>query len=95
VSAQIAYSSKSTRWTFPKEYHSHSFTSSDGVTVDLIIIDTVHLSGQYNDEIKPIYSLPLLDRSAATTQWDWLEQQLKSSTAQYLLVGGHYPVSIQ
>jgi hypothetical protein len=61
--------------------------------VDLIIIDTVHLSGQYNDEIKPIYKLPLLDRSAATIQWDWLEQQLKTSTAQYLLVGGHYPVS--
>jgi len=92
VSAQIAYSSKSTRWTFPKEYHSHSFTSSDGVTVDLIIIDTVHMSGQYNDEIKPIYKLPLLERSVATTQWDWLEQQLKTSTAQYLLVGGHYPV---
>ena len=29
---------------------------------------------------------------AAQKQWDWLESTLKESTADYLLVGGHYPV---
>ena len=28
----------------------------------------------------------------ARKQWDWLESTLKESTADYLLVGGHYPV---
>ena len=40
VTAQIAYSSHSTRWTFPSEFYTQSFTSSDGVTLDLIMIDT-------------------------------------------------------
>ena len=26
------------------------------------------------------------------SQWDWLEDTLRSSTADYLMVGGHYPV---
>ena len=26
------------------------------------------------------------------SQWDWLEDTLRSSTAHYLIVGGHYPV---
>jgi len=25
-------------------------------------------------------------------QWDWIEETLRSSTAHYLIVGGHYPV---
>ena len=28
----------------------------------------------------------------AEAQWDWLEATLRSSTAHYLIVGGHYPV---
>lgn len=28
----------------------------------------------------------------ARRQWKWLENTLKSSTADYLLVGGHFPV---
>lgn len=28
----------------------------------------------------------------AEAQWDWLEATLRSSTAHYLVVGGHYPV---
>ena len=34
-----------------------------------------------------------MPRSFGETQWDWLEAQLKASTADYLIVGGHYPVS--
>ena len=28
----------------------------------------------------------------AETQWAWLEETLRSSTAHYLIVGGHFPV---
>lgn len=26
-------------------------------------------------------------------EWDWIEEQLRTSTAQYVIVIGHYPVS--
>jgi DNA repair exonuclease SbcCD nuclease subunit len=39
VSAQIAYSELSERWTYPSQFHSHSF-ESDGVSVDILMIDT-------------------------------------------------------
>ena len=32
------------------------------------------------------------DEMLAENQWDWLEKQLANSHADYLLVGGHYPV---
>lgn len=46
VSAQVAYSQDNARWHFPSLYHSRSFTSEDGTTVDVILIDTVDLSGK-------------------------------------------------
>jgi hypothetical protein len=46
VSAQVAYSQDNSRWHFPALYHSKSFTSADGATVDVILIDTVDLSGE-------------------------------------------------
>jgi len=96
VTAQVAYSQDNSRWQFPSIYHSHSFTSSDGTTVDVILIDTIDLSGSSAavEETDPEYFKPLPNkpRTAASTQWDWIEQTLKASKAQYILVGGHYPV---
>jgi hypothetical protein len=46
VSAQVAYSQDNSRWHFPSLYHSKSFSSADGATVDVILIDTVDLSGE-------------------------------------------------
>lgn len=95
VSAQIAYSHDSPRWKFPNFYHSHSFTSDDGATIDIVLIDTVQLGGNNNvEEHDPSYfdPLPLQSRAVADDQWTWIEQQLQSSTADYLLVVGHYPV---
>lgn len=36
--------------------------------------------------------LPLLTKAHAEAQWAWLESELKASTADYIMVGGHYPV---
>lgn len=45
MSAQVEYSKDNARWHFPSLYHSKSFVSDDGVTVDVILIDTVDLAG--------------------------------------------------
>ena len=36
--------------------------------------------------------LPLQPYEKDLTQWAWIEQQMKASTSDYLLVAGHYPV---
>jgi hypothetical protein len=37
--------------------------------------------------------LPLMGKEQAADQWSWIESELKSSTADYILVVGHYPVN--
>jgi hypothetical protein len=32
------------------------------------------------------------EKAEASTQWSWIESQMAASKADYLLVGGHYPV---
>jgi hypothetical protein len=95
VSAQIAYTQNSARWQFPATYHAHSFSADDGATVDIVMIDTVTLASHSRLlESQPGYfdPLPTMPRSADAAQWDWIEAQMKASTADYLLVVGHYPV---
>lgn len=43
----------------------------------------------HSDYFKP---LPERTRASSEKAWTWLEDQMKASTAMYLLVGGHYPV---
>merc|ERR1719183_2457375 len=45
VQAQIDYSERSERWNFPSQYYSFSETAPDGATVEIVLIDTVQLSG--------------------------------------------------
>jgi len=99
ITAQIAHSLESPngRWVFPSLYHSHSFSApDDSFTIDLILIDTVDLCGnnEIQEESKAGYfdPLPLKDKSDAREQWKWIEAKMKASTADYLLVGGHFPV---
>lgn len=93
------------RWVFPAPYHSHSFQSSSlgknedesFFSIDLILIDTVELCGMNTKDIDKgqvgyFDPLPLLPKDKSKTQWDWIERQLEASTADYVLVGGHYPV---
>jgi hypothetical protein len=37
--------------------------------------------------------LDLQSKDYAKTQWAWLESKLSTSTADYIIVAGHYPVS--
>jgi len=95
VTAQIEYTTKSSRWTFPSEFYTKSFTSDDGVTLDIVMIDTIDITGSIPvPEGHPDYFAPLpeVPRSANEQAWTWLEEQLAASKADYLLVGGHYPV---
>jgi len=98
VPAQIEYTKHSARWNFPDYHHSISKTAPDGSTIDILLIDTVQLSGnsQLNDEdtdsLRGSELLGPADPLAATNQLEWLDAQLKASTADYIIVGGHYPV---
>lgn len=59
------------------------------------MIDTIDLSGKTDkkeDEEGYCDPLPALPKSQASEQWTWIEDQLKASTADYILVAGHYPV---
>lgn len=106
VQAQMDYQNQSKRWKFPSLYHAHSFIGgpdttktsdktdeSNVVTLDLILLDTVlmvddDLTGTSNFTDYP----HVRSKDYNPEQWQWLEQQLNQSTADYLLVGGHYPV---
>lgn len=97
VSAQIEYSKFNRRWNFPSLYHSSQLTSDDKtVTVDLILIDTPGLSGTspITDKAHPNYydKQPLRSKDEALDQWTWIEEKLSSSTANYIIVGGHFSV---
>ena len=86
VTAQIAYTAVSDIWEFPSLYHSKSFSSADGnVTVDIILIDTTNYTGVNSGNVYP-------SQVADPAQQAWIEAQLKGSTADYIIVAGHYPV---
>ena len=95
VQAQIEYHG-SGRWHFPELYYSlpFSFTSSTGVarTVEILMIDTCSLAGVSDDDCQgcELPGPPSLEEAEA--QWSWIEERLNTSTADFLWVGGHYPI---
>lgn len=93
VSAQIAYSSKSNRWNFPNYYYTKSWKipGSDS-ELQLVLLDTVQLCGNSGDDYLGTQPEGPESITLSESQWDWLEDTLRSSTAHYLIVGGHYPV---
>ena len=91
VTAQVSYSGRSKRWSFPSLYY--TFTEGD---VQFVMIDTVVLSGNSDlddgteldgDQLPGPESM-----DAADAQLAWIETTLSNSNAKYLVVGGHYPV---
>jgi tartrate-resistant acid phosphatase type 5 len=101
VTAQIAYTSKSTRWKYPEPWYTFSEDLGDGATLQVVMIDTVILSGNSDvrgedgelvHELKGS-ELPGPENPVhAASQLQWLEATLKASNATFLLVAGHFPV---
>ncbi|CAF0752071.1 unnamed protein product [Adineta ricciae] len=95
VSAQIEYSKISHRWVYPDYFYTFSLWESDKTKklVDFVIIDTVLLCGGGNltDWEETEVDGPKNNR-VAEAYWQWIEGQLRQSTAPYLIVSGHFPV---
>lgn len=83
VSAEIAYSARSASWTYPDFYYavSHAVAGS-GETVEILMLDTTLCYGIWSD--------PAHDAMCAA-QLAWFAAAAGASTADYLLVAGHYP----
>jgi len=97
VNAQIEYSNVSSRWSFPSLYYTFTEKADDGATVQFVMLDTVTIAG--NSQISgrsnqlPGSNLPgPTDKALADQQIAWLEDTLSKSSADYLIVAGHYPV---
>ncbi|CAF0951908.1 unnamed protein product [Rotaria sp. Silwood1] len=95
VSAEIEYGKISKRWIFPDYFYSFSLWQSDKQKklIDFVMIDTVILCG--GDSLSDWDHTPLegpKNQHVAEAYWQWIEEQLRQSTAPYLLVNGHYPV---
>eukprot|EP00051_Salpingoeca_urceolata_P033091 m.18904 g.18904 ORF g.18904 m.18904 type:complete len:324 (+) comp5814_c0_seq1:76-1047(+) len=96
VTAQIAYAKHSKRWNFDSEYYTFTknIPTADGsnsnATIQFVFVDTVLLAGGTDHVTGEL--LEVEDQTVADTQWQWIEDTLKASTADYLVVAGHYPV---
>eukprot|EP00940_MAST-03C_sp_MAST-3C-sp2_P001490 g1490.t1 len=106
VSAQVAYSSLSARWSFPSLYYDFE-KNIGGSTVHFVMIDTVILSGNSDvtsqetgeivasltgAELAERWSPSAVEQRVADDQWTWIESTLKDSKADFIIVAGHYPV---
>ncbi|KAK2183736.1 hypothetical protein NP493_297g00029 [Ridgeia piscesae] len=92
ISAQIAYTKVSKTWKYPDYYYKMAFTiPGSDMTLEIIMIDTIILCGNTDDEIDLAPSGPV-SLTAAKQHWAWLAKQIEQSTADYVIVAGHYPV---
>lgn len=85
VSAQLAYAARAgSRWHYPAlQYRWREVLDDEsGTSIDFVMIDTVLLCGMPGRRPKP----------GASARWAWVERALAASQADFLVVGGHYPV---
>ncbi|CAI5437846.1 unnamed protein product [Caenorhabditis angaria] len=101
ITAELEYTKRSKKWFFPSLYYKKQ-VEFNGTKIDFLMIDTIELCGNTKDIQNAGFFEMLKNEShdprgpvnvtAAENQWDWIESNLNSSDAQYLLVSGHYPV---
>lgn len=107
ITAQIAYSDVSKRWSYPSLYYGLNVTLN-GKDVLILMIDTVVLSGNSDvvegdvvvhersgRELGEHWRREATEeqRAAADDQMNWIMDELSaSSEADFVIVAGHYPV---
>ncbi|XP_055519933.1 tartrate-resistant acid phosphatase type 5a isoform X2 [Leucoraja erinacea] len=92
VTAQIEYSKVSKRWNFPHYYYDLNFTiAGTNITITILMLDTVLLCGNSDDFLGTEPEGPK-DYNVANTQLKWIQEKLKASRSDFLIVAGHYPV---
>ncbi len=83
VNAQIEYSNKSKRWSFPSLW----YTWKEG-PIQFIFLDTVTLTGSlYGNELPGPKNILKFK-----SQLEWLEDTLSKSTAEFIIVAGHHNI---
>jgi len=93
ISSQIAYSNQSKAWHFPAEYYTFSEPVAPAkpgglpLVAQFVMIDTVLLAGGADGILDPQAA-----HARSEAHWAWLRATLSASTADYLVVAGHYPV---
>ncbi|ESO94598.1 hypothetical protein LOTGIDRAFT_118400 [Lottia gigantea] len=93
VSAQIAYTKKSTRWKYPYYYYPLTFTiPGTQDTFDIIMTDSEILCGHVMDDFHDTEPEEPNDYDFAENHWSWIESHLANSKAKYLFVAGHFPI---
>jgi hypothetical protein len=90
------------RWRYPNYWHNvtqHFEVGGKEVELEVLLFDSVIMAGNSdvlhaNGSITevPLHMLQQQTDPLALAQLDWLTDRLASSTADYLWVGGHYPV---
>ena len=93
ASAEVAYTKRSTRWYMPELYYTEILSvPGTATTVQLVMIDTVELAGLTDPYVRSRPPPGPASLSRAVTQWEWIEKILASSKADWIIMGGHYPV---
>lgn len=75
--AQVRYTGKSSRWKMPAAYYTFSVMIDDSLQVQFFALDTTSILYQKNGSID---------------QLQWLDEQLRTSKAEWKIVYGHHPV---
>lgn len=60
-------------------------------TLQLVMIDTVVLAGLTDPILRGLPPAGPVSTVRAEDEWQWIEQTLASSTADWIIVAGHYP----
>lgn len=92
VTAEIAMSEYLENWVFPSLYYTFTYPiPGSAQTMQFVMIDTETLTGGDEGQVDsagPHYPQPQINE----TQWDWLGRTLNTSTADWIIVVGHFPV---
>ena len=90
--AQVDYTATSRRWRMPARYFSQSFAASDGLPIDLFVIDTSPTVKRY-DSIREHDQLRAnVESQNVPAQLRWLDSALARSRAAWKIVAAHHPV---